>query len=82
MKYNSIFIIGIPDREEREQGIDNLFKEIMTKTSLTVEEKDIQVQEVRRTPNNMEPKKLTPRHILIKIAKVKDKERILKAALA
>ena len=28
----------------------------------------------------MDPKKLTPRHMIIKMARLKDKERILKAA--
>ena len=42
-------------------------------------EKDIQVQEAKRIPNKMNPRKPTPRHIIIKTAKVKDKERILKA---
>ena len=45
-----------------------------------VEEIDIQVQEVQRVPNKMSPKRPTPRHIIIKMAKVKDKENILKAA--
>ena len=43
-----------------------------------VKEKDIQVQEVQRVPNKMGPKRSTPRHILIKMAELKD-ERILKA---
>ena len=43
-------------------------------------ETDIQVQEAQRVPNKMNPNRPTPRHILIKMAKVKDKERILKAA--
>ena len=41
---------------------------------------DIQVQEAQRVPNKLDPKRTTPRHILIKMPKVKDKERILKAA--
>ena len=40
---------------------------------------DIQIQEVHRVPNKMNPKKPTPRYIIIKMPKVKDKERILKA---
>ena len=39
-----------------------------------VKEKDIQVQEAQRVPNKMDTKKPTPRHILIKMPKVKDKE--------
>ena len=45
-----------------------------------VKEIDIQVQEAQRVPNNMDPKWITPRHIIIKMPKIKDKERILKAA--
>ena len=45
-------------------------------------EKDIvtQVQETQRVPNRINPRKNTPRHILIKLTKIKHKEQILKAA--
>ena len=45
-----------------------------------VKEIDMQVQEAQRVPNKMDAKRPTPRHILIKMLKVKDKERILKAS--
>ena len=45
-----------------------------------VKEIDIQVQEAQRVPNKMSPGRPTPRHIIIKMPKVKNKERILKAA--
>ena len=45
-----------------------------------VKEIDMQVQEAQRVPNKMDAKRPTPRHILIKMPKVKDKETILKAA--
>ena len=38
------------------------------------------VQEAQRVPNKMDAKRPTPRHIIIKMPKVKDKETILKAA--
>ena len=40
----------------------------------------MQVQEAQRVPNKLDTKRITPRHIIIKMPKVKDKERILKAA--
>ena len=40
----------------------------------------MQVQEAQRVPNKMDAKRPTPRHIIIKISNIKDKERILKAA--
>ena len=45
-----------------------------------VKETDMQVQEAQRIPNKMYAKRPTPRHIIIKMSKVKDKETILKAA--
>ena len=38
------------------------------------------VQEAQRVPKKLDPKRNTPRHIIIKLPKIKDKERILKAA--
>ena len=41
---------------------------------------NIHVQEAQRVPNKIDAMRITPRHIIIKMSKVKDKERILKAA--
>ena len=43
-------------------------------------ETDTQIQESQMAPNKLNPNRTIPRHIIIKMAKVKDKERILKAA--
>ena len=40
---------------------------------------DIKIQEAEQAPNKLNPNRPTPRHITIKMAKVKNKERILKA---
>ena len=39
-----------------------------------------EVQEGQRVPNKLDPRKHTPRHITITLPKIKEKERILKAA--
>ena len=69
------------EEEEEEQEIENLFEEI-TKENFPnlVKEIDIQVQGAQRVPNKLYTKRATPRHIIIKTPKFKDKERILKAA--
>ena len=75
-----IHIIRIPEGEERKEGMKNVFEEIMAEHFPNQKkEMDIQVQEAQRVPNKMNPNRSIPRHI-IKMAKVKDKERILKAA--
>ena len=45
-----------------------------------VKEIDMQVREAQRVPNKMDAKRPTPTHTVIRMPKVKDKERILKAA--
>ena len=46
-----------------------------------VQEIDFQeVQEAQRVPKKLDPRRSTQRHIIIKLPKMKDKERILKAA--
>ena len=71
--------------EEKEQEIGNLFEKIMEKNFPNlVKGIDMQVQEAQRVPNEMDAKWPTLcihlRHTIIKMPKVKDKERILKAA--
>ena len=41
-----------------------------------VQEIDMQVQETERVPNKRDTERLSPRHIITKIPKVKDKEKI------
>ena len=45
-----------------------------------VKEIDMQVQDAQRVPKKFCPRKHTPRHIIIALLKIKDKDRILKAA--
>nr|KAF6471611.1 hypothetical protein HJG59_010990 [Molossus molossus] len=60
--------------------MENLFETIMAENFPNlVKETDIQVQEVQ-SPKQDDPKRPTPRHIIIKMQKVQDKETILKAA--
>ena len=74
-------MIGVPEGEEKEQEIGNLFEKIMKENFPNlVKEIDMQVQEAQRVPNKMDAKRPTPRQIISKMPKVKDKERILKAA--
>ena len=67
--------------EEKEQEIINLFEKIMKENFPNLlKEIDIQVQEAQGVPSKLDPKRTIPRHIIIKMLRIKDKERILKAA--
>ena len=73
--------MGVPEGEEKEQQIGNLFEKIMTENFPNlVKEIGIQVQEAQRVPKKMNPKRPTSTHIIIKMQKLKDKDRIFKAA--
>ena len=80
MKHSNIRIIGVPEGEEEGQNIENLFEQIMKENfpSLAKEIDSQEVQEAQRVPKKL--KKHTPRHIIITSPKIKDKERMLKAA--
>ena len=79
MKRNNICIIGIPEGEEEQQGIENLFEKVMMENFPNLmREKVTQIQETQRVPSKRNPKRPTPRHIIIKMAKFQDKEIILR----
>ena len=62
--------------------MENLFQQVMKENFPNLEKEiDFQeAQEVQRVPKKLDPRKHTPRHIITTLAKMKDKERILKAA--
>ena len=81
-KHSNIRIIGVPEGEEEEQKIENLFEQKMKENFPSlVKEIDFQeVREAQRVPKKLDPRRNTPRHIIIILPKIKDKERILEAA--
>ena len=68
-KHSNILIIGLPEREEEEQQIENLFEQIMKENFPNLgKEIDFQeVQEAQRLPKKSDPRRNTPRHIIIYI---------------
>ena len=74
VKCPNIQIIGVPEEKDKkkDQEVENFPK--MGKEIIT------QVQETQRVTNRINPRRNTPRHILIKLTKIKHKEQILKAA--
>ena len=82
LKRSNIRIIGVPEGEEEEQNIENLFEQIMKKNfPKMAKEIDFQeVQEAQRVPKKLDPGRNTPRHIIITLPKITQKERILEAA--
>ena len=71
----------VPEGEEEEQEMENLFEQIMKKNfpNLAKEIDFQEVQEAQRVSKKLDPRRNTPRHIIITLPKIEDKERILKA---
>ena len=77
-KWSNIRIIGVPEGEEEEQKIENLSEQILKENfpSLAKEIDFQEVQESQRVPKKLDPRRNTPRHIIITLPKMKQKERI------
>ena len=74
IKRTNIHIIGVPEGQEREKGPEKIFEEITGKNCPNMrKETFIQVQEAQRVPYRINPRRNMPRHILIKLTKIKDK---------
>ena len=64
----------MPEGEEEEQEIVKLFENIMKENfpNLAKEIDFQEVQEAHRVPKKLDPRKCTPRHIIIKLSKDKE----------
>ena len=81
VKHTNICIIGVPEGEEKEKGTEKIFQEIIAENFPHMGKEPLtQIQEEQRVPYKISPRRNTPRHISIKLTKIKDKEKILKAA--
>ena len=81
IKCTNIRIIAVPEEKEKKKGTEKMFEEIIVENFPNVGKEIVtQIQEAQRVPYRVNPRRNTPRHILIKLSKIKYKEKILKAA--
>ena len=67
IKCNNIHIMGVPEGEEREKGPEKIFEEIIVEKFPNMgKEIATQVQEAQRVLGRINPRRHTPRHIVIK----------------
>ena len=68
-------------RRREKKGTEKIFKEIIVENYPNLEKEIVnQIQETQRVPDRINPRRNMPRYILIKLSKIKCKEKILKAA--
>ena len=76
VKCPNIQIIGVTEEEDRKKYHDKILEEkIVEQFPKMGKEIVTQVQETRRVPNRINPRRNTPRHILIKLTKIKQKNK-------
>ena len=79
-KRTNIRIIGVPEEEEKKKGSEKIFEEIIVEIFPNMGKEIVtQVQEAQRVPGRINPRRNTLRHTVIKLTKIKDKEKLLKA---
>ena len=80
IKCNNICITVVLEEGEREKGAEKIFEEVIAKNFPNIAKGIVnQVPEAHRVPKRIDPRRNTPRHIVIKLTKIKDKDKILKA---
>ena len=73
IKHTNIHIIGFPE-EDRLKGPEKIFEEIIAESSSNMGKEIVnQVQEAHRVPGRINPRRNTPRHIIMKLTKIKDR---------
>ena len=73
VKCTNIRIVGVPEGEEREKETEKIFQVIIAENFRNMGKESLtQIQEAQRVPYKINPRKNTPRHILIKLTKIKD----------
>ena len=77
----NIRIIGVPEEEERQRGVQGLCQQIIAENFSNMgKNTDIKIQEAQRTPIRLNKNRPSTRHIIVKFTKYSGKERIMKAA--
>ncbi|CAO2588183.1 LINE-1 type transposase domain-containing protein 1 [Lemmus lemmus] len=82
LRSSNIRVIGIPEKENRENGAEDIIKEIIEENFAELEDQSLEILCAHRIPNSVDEHRLTPRHILVKFWSAGDKQKILKASRA
>ena len=75
IKHTNIRIIGVPEEGEKKKGYEKNFEEIIVENFPNMEKEIVNhAQEAQRVPYRINPRRNTPRHILIKLKQIKHKK--------
>ncbi|XP_036112684.1 LINE-1 type transposase domain-containing protein 1 [Molossus molossus] len=78
---SNIRLIGIPEKHNKENGAEEIVKEIIEENFPELRKNSgLEIVSAYRVPSKIDEKRLTPRHILVKLGNCSDKEKILNAS--
>jgi len=81
IKRHNIQIIGVSEEEDKKKDHEKILEEIIVENFPKMGKGIItQVQETQRVPNRINPRQNTPRHILVKLTKIKHKKTNIKSS--
>ena len=82
MKRPNLRLIGISEcDEENESKLENTLQDIIQENFPNLARPtNIQVQKIQRTPQRYSSRRATPRHLIVRFARVEMKEKMLRAA--
>ena len=73
--------MGVPEVEEKKKDTEKMFKEIIVENFPNMGKEIVnQVQEAQGVPYKINPRRNMPKHILIKLSKIKYKEKNIKSS--
>ena len=76
IKCTNIRILGVPEEKEKKKGTEKILEEIIVEKFPNMGKEIVsQLQEAQRVPYRINPKRNTQSHILIKLSKIKYKEK-------
>ena len=74
IKHTNTQIIGVPEKDKKNEGYEKIFEEVILANFPNMEKEIVnQVQEVKRVPYRINQRRNTPSHILLKLTKIKHK---------
>ena len=75
IKHTNIQTLGVSEEEKKKKEYEKIFEEIIVENFTNMEKEIVdQVQETQKVPYRINPRRNMPRHILIKLTKIKHRE--------
>uniref|UniRef100_A0A8C6QBP9 LINE-1 type transposase domain-containing protein 1 n=1 Tax=Nannospalax galili TaxID=1026970 RepID=A0A8C6QBP9_NANGA len=80
LRSSNIRVIGIPEKDDKENGAEDIIKEIIEENFPEFKDLSLEILSAHRIPSTVDEYQLTPRHVLVRFCDSSDKQKILRAS--